>query len=176
MSIVSLHLLSVSFSIFFFYHLIVMLFKRSHFHSRPKPNTLFIGCNNTEHDTHTPKTTTTTTNRLKNEKRQSAPPPMKPPQPSQQPNHQHSVPAINASHSLRARHRSSNYRDSSLSPCSSDFIMSHSLNASSGSLSSVSLSDRSESTDCVEYIADVPFAGKHTHTHTHSIIHSSPWH
>lgn len=101
------------------------------------------------------------TKRLKNAKRQSTPQPSKQTQQQQQqPNHQHSASAINASHSLRARHRSSNYRDSSLSPCSSDVIMSHSLNASSGSLSSVSLSDRSESTDCVEYIADVPFAGK----------------
>lgn len=38
-------------------------------------------------------------------------------------------------------------------------MMNHSLNASSGSLSSVS-SDRSASTDCVEYVTDVPFAGK----------------
>lgn len=40
-----------------------------------------------------------------------------------------------------------------------------SLDASSGSLSSVSLSDKSMSTDNVEeYFGDVPFAGKQQHT------------
>jgi len=40
-----------------------------------------------------------------------------------------------------------------------------SLNASSGSLSSVSLSDKSMSTDNVEeYFGDVPFAGKQQRT------------
>lgn len=56
---------------------------------------------------------------------------------------------------------SHHFGDTSASPSSSDLLMCHSLNASSGSLSSsVSLSDRSGSTDCVEeFIADVPFAG-----------------
>lgn len=59
----------------------------------------------------------------------------------------------------RLRNRTANNRDNSSSPCSYDIMMSHSLNASSGSLSSVS--DRSASTDCVEeYVTDVPFAGK----------------
>lgn len=54
-----------------------------------------------------------------------------------------------------------NSRDS-ISPSSSDMVICQSLNASSGSLSSsVSLSDRSVSTDCVEeFIGDAPFAGK----------------
>lgn len=53
-------------------------------------------------------------------------------------------------------------RNTSLSPSSPDLLIYQSLNVSSGSLSSsVSLSDRSASTDCVEeYIGDVPFAGK----------------
>lgn len=56
---------------------------------------------------------------------------------------------------------SHHFGDTNASPSSSDLLMCHSLNASSGSLSSsVSLSDRSASTDCVEeFIADVPFAG-----------------
>ncbi|XP_055313125.1 ankyrin repeat and SAM domain-containing protein 1A-like isoform X2 [Sitodiplosis mosellana] len=98
-------------------------------------------------------------NSEKREKRQSAPQPMK--QMSNRHHHhrqsyQENVvpPPQMYSSSSRSRHRIANNRDSSLSPCSSDVIMS--LNASSGSLSSSS--DRSASTDCVEYVTDVPFA------------------
>lgn len=105
----------------------------------------------------------------KREKRQSVPQPLK--QPLKQSNHHHHQQHPHQYQSYqgsvappppmfsRSRHRISNNRDSSLSPCSSDVMMNHSLNASSGSLSSVS-SDRSASTDCVEYVTDVPFAGK----------------
>ncbi|XP_031629781.1 ankyrin repeat and sterile alpha motif domain-containing protein 1B-like isoform X2 [Contarinia nasturtii] len=106
-------------------------------------------------------------NSEKREKRQSAPQPSKQSinhhqQQQKQHHHRHSyqeniVPPPPIQYSNRSRHRISNNRDSSLSPCSSDVIVSHSLNASSGSLSSVS-SDRSASTDCVEYVTDVPFA------------------
>lgn len=86
--------------------------------------------------------------RTKSEKRQSVPQPLQhPPPPPPQFHH-------------RSKHRNSNQRNS-LSPCSSDMLISHghSLNASSGSLSS-SMSERSASTDCVEeYIGDAPFAG-----------------
>lgn len=96
--------------------------------------------------------------RVKSEKRQSAPPPIK----HQNNNHPSSQGNVVPQFHHRLRNRNSNNRDSSLSPCSSDIMMSHSLNASSGSLSSVS--DRSASTDCVEeYITDVPFAGKENH-------------
>lgn len=45
------------------------------------------------------------------------------------------------------------------------FAPAGSLDASSGSLSSVSLSDKSMSTDNVEeFFGDVPFAGKRQHT------------
>lgn len=56
-----------------------------------------------------------------------------------------------------------NVADTGTSPPAEPLLgQSLSLGASSGSLSSsVSLSDRSASTDCVEeYIGDVPFAGK----------------
>lgn len=53
-------------------------------------------------------------------------------------------------------------RNASLSPSAHDLLIYQSLNVSSGSLSSsVSISDQSASTDCVEeYIGDVPFAGE----------------
>lgn len=102
----------------------------------------------------------------KREKRQSVPQPLKQPasnhhhhqQKHQYQSYQGNQVAPPPPMFSRSRHRQSNNRDSSLSPCSSDVIMNHSLNASSGSLSSVS-SDRSASTDCVEYVTDVPFAG-----------------
>lgn len=67
---------------------------------------------------------------------------------------------------------SHHFGDTSASPSSSDLLMCHSLNASSGSLSSsVSLSDRSASTDCVEeFIADVPFAGNDFVSHPAGIL------
>lgn len=99
-------------------------------------------------------------NSEKRDKRQSVPQPLKQPSANHhayRQSYEGTVPPPQLY--SRSRHRNPNNRDSSLSPCSSDVIMSHSLNASSGSLSSVS-SDRSASTDCVEYVTDVPFAGK----------------
>lgn len=100
-------------------------------------------------------------NNEKREKRQSVPQPLKQAKSNHHYHHKTYQGDVVPPPQLyaRVRHRNSNNRDSSLSPCSSDVIMSHSLNASSGSLSSVS-SDRSASTDCVEYVTDVPFAGK----------------
>lgn len=78
----------------------------------------------------------------------------------QQSHHQHQ----SQQHLKRPKSARNSKRDShnDVSPSQNDLLMCKSLNASSGSLSSsVSLSDRSASTDCIEeFIADAPFAGK----------------